>query len=370
MMKQISTKYKALSRVFLQIILMIMLISCDDMLDQTAGNNDLPGSTDTRSVYILSEGLFNMNNSSLALYNLQSGKLEKDIFLAKNKRGLGDTANDMAVYGSKLYVVVNVSSQIEVIDAATGMSVKRIPLFDDKQTARQPRYITFYENKAYVSCFDGTVVRIDTASLQIDAVVRAGRNPDGIAIAQNKIYVSNSGGLSFPNYDNTVSVIDITTFTEIKKIPVAVNPSVIHADSRGDVYVVSRGDYGSDSYLFQRINTLTDKLEETFEGLKVLNFTIHRDTAYLYHHNFDGGEPTLKLFDCNTEKIVEEQFISDGTKLQTPYGISVNPYNGDVYLTDARSYVMWGHVLCFDKQGKLKFRINEIGLNPNKMVFY
>lgn len=363
-------KYWITVREVLGLILLMMLVSCDDMQDKTPGDNELPGGAETHRIYILSEGLFNMNNSSLAMYNSHTGKLEKDIFLAKNKRGLGDTANDMAIYGSKLYVVVNVSSQIEVIDAASGLSLKRIPVFDEHQIARQPRYITFYESKAYVSCFDGTVIRIDTTSLTIDAVVKVGRNPDGIAISNGKIYVSNSGGLNFPDYDNTVSVIDIQTFTELKKITVGVNPSIIHADSAGDVYVVSRGNYGADGYIFQRISSQTDAHEKTFEGLKVLNFTIHNDTAYLYHHDFSGGNPQVKMFDCKTETIIREQFINDGTLLQTPYGINVNPYNGDVYLTDARSYVMWGHVLCFDKQGKLKYKINEVGLNPNKMVFF
>jgi hypothetical protein len=58
---------------------------------------------------VLSEGLFNLNNSSLAYIDLQSQIAYSDLFLAANKRGLGDTANDMGLYGTKLYVVVNVS---------------------------------------------------------------------------------------------------------------------------------------------------------------------------------------------------------------------------------------------------------------------
>lgn len=350
-------------------MLMLFLASCDDMKDQVQSPVTSPEGEEITGLYILSEGLFNMNNSSLAKFNLATGELVKDIFLKANRRGLGDTANDIAMYGSKLYVVVNVSSQIEVINAATGESLQRIPMFDERQIARQPRYIAFYGNKAYVCSFDGTLVRIDTASLQIDGIVRVGRNPDGIAIANGKIYVSNSGGLSFPNYDNTVSVIDIQTFTEIRRITVGINPSHIRTDSQGDIYVVSRGDYGANGYQFQRICSMTDTLVETFEGLNVLNFTIHRDTAYLYNYDFNTGNSWVKVFDCRTERIINEQFISDGTVIQTPYGINVNPYNGDVYLTDAKSFIMWGDVLCFDRHGKLKFRINDIGLNPNKVVF-
>ena len=38
-------------------------------------------------------------------------------------------------------------------------------------------------------------------------------------------------------------------------------------------------------------------------------------------------------------------------------------------MTEAYNFVIWGDVLCFDSEGKLKFRLNEIGLNPNKVTF-
>ena len=67
-------------------------------------------------MYILSEGLFNQNNSSLARYSFNRQRCTNNYFSANNQRGLGDTANDIAIYGNKIYVVVNVSSTVEVID--------------------------------------------------------------------------------------------------------------------------------------------------------------------------------------------------------------------------------------------------------------
>lgn len=89
---------------------------------------------------------------------------------------MGDTANDMALYGGKLYIVVNVSSTIEVIDFQTGVSIKQIPMLAENGSSRQPRHITFHKDKAYVCSYDGTVARIDTTSLEIDALTKAGRN--------------------------------------------------------------------------------------------------------------------------------------------------------------------------------------------------
>ena len=346
----------------------LLLFSCDDMEDKLKPLSNT-GSYEPTQLYILSEGLFNWNNSTLASYDLTTNTLVSDFFLTANKRGLGDTANDMKLYGSKLYVVVDQSSQIDVIDPITGKSLKQIPLFKENGDGRQPRFIEFYKGKAYVCSFDGTVAKIDTASLKIEAFVQCGKNPDGICVANNKIYVANSGGLNFPNYDNTVSVIDLNTFTEIKKITVGVNPGVIHADSEGDVYVISRGNYGANPYKFQRINSVSDTLTETFDDIQALNFAIHNDTAYIYNYNFTTQSSDIKVFDCKKEIVISENFITDGTVLNTPFGIDVNPVNGDVYLTDAKSYTVFGDVLCFKKNGKLKFRIKEVGLNPKKVVF-
>ena len=55
----------------------------------------------------------------------------------------------------------------------------------------------------------------------------------------------------FPNYENTVSVIDLATFREEMRIPVAVNLHHLLADSDGQLWVSSRGDYyGNTSALF------------------------------------------------------------------------------------------------------------------------
>jgi len=349
-------------------LFIILLSSCDDMKD-TPSPTTLPATPgETGQLYVLSEGLFNMNNSTLSLINFDSGALTSDFFLFKNNRGLGDTANDMKQYGNKLWIVVNVSSQLEVMDATSGISIKQIPFFNAAKVARQPRSITFYAGKAYVCSFDGTVARIDTATLDIEAITTVGRNPDGIAAVNGKLYVSNSGGLDIPNYDNTVSVVDLNTFKEIKKITVGMNPFKVEADSHGDVYVVSRGNNSTIKSTWCRIDSKTDEVVQTFDNLPVVNFTIHNDTAYLYNYDFIKSTYWVKTFDCNTEQIIADNFITDSTTLERPFSITVHPTNGNVYLTDARNYTVKGDLLCFNRKGKLQYKIESIGLNPNTVV--
>jgi YVTN family beta-propeller protein len=353
---------------FIFYFLLLFLSSCDDMHDVPTPIN-LPATPgETGQLFVLSEGLFNMNNSTLSFVNFGKQTIEYDFFSLLNNRGLGDTANDMKKYGAKMWIIVTVSSQVEVVDIKTGISIKRIPFFDENGKARQPRFVTFKGNKAYVCSFDGTVERIDTASLKIDAITTCGRNPDGIAVANGKLYVSNSGGLDFNNYDNTVSVVNLTTFTEVKKITVGVNPFKIETDSQGDLYVVSRGNNGSIKASWARINSQTDEVVQTFEKLPVINFTIHNDTAYLYNYDFENSSYWIKTFDCKTELLISQNFITDSTRLERPFGIAFHPTNGNVYLTDARSYTIKGNLLCFNRKGKLLYKIESVGLNPNTVV--
>lgn len=355
----------------------LLFFACDDLTDkenngeEDGGGNGTVTETGTAGIYVLSEGLFNLNNSTLAYHSFKSGKTNIDYFRSLNRRGLGDTANDMAIYGNKLYIVVNVSSQIEVIDLTSGLSLKRIPMLGEDGSSRQPRYIAFHKDKAYVCSYDGTVARIDTASLAIETYAQVGRNPDGICVQNDKLYVSNSGGLDWDGIgvDNTVSVVSIDPFKEIKKIEVGPNPGKIAADEYGNVYVATHGkDISAGDYNFVKIDATSDEVAKIYNE-KVMSFAISDQVAYLYNFSFENQASQIKVFNLQNGTTIRENFITDGTEIHTPYGIFVNPYSGNVYITDAYKYQTRGDMLCFTPQGKLQFSIRKIGQNPNTVVF-
>ena len=317
---------------------------------------------------VLSEGLYNLNNSTLALVDLNDGTTDYDIFKTLNHRGLGDTANDLKRYGSKIYIPVNISSTLEIIDANSLISLKRLSITMPEGTARQPRRIAFHDGYAYLTCFDGTLLEIDTTTLEITRMATLGRNPDHIAICNDKAYVSNSGGLDYPYYDATVSVVDLATMTELRKIEVGQNPGCIEASEKGDIYVVSRGDYGLNDYALHKIDTDIDTVVSSFLDIHPFNFCIVGNTLYMYNYNFSDASHWVKSFDCITDRITNDNLLPEELNLTTPFSITVDPLSGQIFLTDANSFILFGHLICINSDGTLRYIISEIGLNPNGIL--
>lgn len=320
-------------------------------------------------LYLLNEGNMNMNKASLDYLDLTTGMYNRRVFTAYNPevtKGLGDVGNDIRIYGSKMYIVVNNSNKVEVVDAAT---VTRIKQLDINQT----RYVDFYKNKAYITSNDGFVFIVDTATLNIEGKIKTGRNPEQLLVVGNKLYVANSGGYSPPNYEKTVSVINLDTQQEIKRITAGINLHRLAVDAYGDLYVTSRGDYYDVPSRMYVIDTHTDELKQVLD-IAASNLCIYKDLAYIYSVEWsyitNKNTITYSLLDVKTEKLLDKSFITDGTdkKIKIPYGIAVDPDTEDVYVTDAKDYVSPGTLHCFDKEGKKKWSVMT-GDIPAHFVF-
>jgi hypothetical protein len=341
--------------------------ACSDEAPAPAAVPLPPAPQGVQAIYVLNEGLLGTNTCTLGRYDFARRALDPDFFRTANGRSLGDTGNDMQQYGGKLYCAVSVSSRVEVVEAATGASVGSIPLFDEGGLPCQPRAFAFWEGKAYVALFSGAVACIDTATLRLEATVRVGRNPDGICATRGKLYVSNSGGLDFPRYDSTVSVVDIASLRELKRIAVGANPYTIAADAWGDVYVATRGNYGAQDYNLHRIDAGADTLAQTF-GIPALSFAVAGGYAYLYRYDFARGEAWLKVLNLQTEQLERESFITDGTALRAPNGLAVGRSSGCLFVAEADpTFTGEGQLLCFSPAGALLWRL-PAGLNPKAIA--
>lgn len=330
--------------------------------------DEAPKEKETVGVYVLYQGSWPNNNSGIAYYNMRTGQTEPDYFKAVNGYPLGESGQDLQQYGNKIYCVVSGTqgekkSFLEVIDPATGKSLKRIS-FNSETTGYMPRYITFYKNKAYVSAYDGKIRRVDTASLAIDGEVQAGGAMEGIAIANNKIYTANSDHILFPGVTkNTVSVVDIASFTKLKEINVSANPLKIVSTESGDVYVVSSGNYADILPAYQKISSQTDVVTATYQA-DISSLAVFGNAGYAITDPYSS--PAIKSLNFSTGQL-GSNFITDATSVTTPYGVTINTLNGDVVISDANNYGPQGQAFYFSADGKLSFKF-ATGANPANAV--
>ena len=330
--------------------------------------------------YHLNEGNMGMNRASIDMFNARTGTYTLDIYSERNPnvvKELGDVGNDIKIYGNKVYVVINCSNKIEVLDKWTA---KRIKVIDVPNC----RYLAFHEDKAYVSSYSGPVaidpnaeigfvVEIDTTTLELTRKVAVGYQPEEMVVHNGKLYVANSGGYRVPNYDRTVSVVDLASFTEIKKIDVGINLHRMEIDRRGDIYVSSRGDYyHTPSDLFV-IDTGVDEVSRRL-GIAASDICMSGDSLYFYSVEWsflsNSNKITYGILDTNTKTLVNDRIITDGTdsRIMIPYGLEVNPETKEIYIADAQNYVVSGYLYCFSPEGELKWKVTA-GNIPGHFAF-
>ena len=338
-------------------------------------------------MYVLNEGNMGSNKASIDFLDLDENKPTvhylRNIYSERNPnvvKELGDVGNDIKIYGSKLWIVVNVSNKVEV---ATADSCKRITQINIPNC----RYLAFKDGFAYVSSyvgpvkFDkdaplGMVYKVDTVDFKKKDSVVVGYQPEELCIVDNKLYVANSGGYRAPNYDQTLSEIDLTTFKEIRKIKVGLNPHHCQVDHYGQIWVTSRGNYNDVPSRIYRLYKGRSQLYEVIDSIDtpVSGLSIVGDSLYYYGTAWNNATATNNisygLINVRTHKIIDTNLFSAPQlkAITMPYGIIVNPVERDFYLMDAKNYVSSGSLLHFKPDGTYDWTV-QTGDIPGHATF-
>ncbi len=324
--------------------------------------------------YLLNEGGWKQNNSTLDFYSQKDKSYTANIFSIINPDvvlGLGDTGNDMQAYGEKLYAVMNVSGLVEILDKQSAKHLKAIDIAG-------VRNIAFHEGYAYVSAYSsptstegiGSVSKIDTASLELVATCEVGRQPEALAVFDGKLYVCHSGGYKAPAYERHISVIDLATFSEVEKIDIADNINNIICDANGKLYIGSAGDFytavSPSLHIYDiRQGVVTDTL-----ALSANRLWLDGEKLYILGSDYVTGKQTLAVYDTASGTLNESPLPQSVTsKFAAPYDIAVDPVSKEILICDARDFVSLGKVYCLSPDGKSILWERTAGISPGHVVF-
>lgn len=361
------------------------LAICSGLTACSDDENDEPvvpptGDTDVvthTQAYILNEGAMEGNNASLGLYCPDSThSYVADCYLAANGRQLGDLAQDLKVYGDRLYVVVSGSKYIAKLDK----NGKQLAQYNFTAEQGEPRTLVPAGGDLYVTAYDGAVHRLDTASLQHTGslMIAEGMRLEGMTECNGKLYAAigykvepatEPGAWDTYIYQNRVAVIDVATFKKEKEITVGSNPSVL-ATVDGEVYLYSIGDYYLEGSLIQRIQpdgsvdsiAVANKMAVAGTELLLVNAVTDWTTYATTNH--------FARYDVVSETLSNGSFLHGADELEsaTIYMMASDPTTGDIYV-GTTDYVSTGDIYRFNAEGNLIGKFDCGGINPSKMVF-
>ena len=346
------------------ICISMLTLSCSD---ETGIVDTAPLGAYDSGVLILNQGGFLAGNASVSYLSNDLNTFQNNIFALVNPTLLlGDTAQNIAFNGVLAYIVLNGSNKIEIVNRYTLKSTASI-------TAGlvNPRYITFFNNSAYVTCWgngsnvnDDYVAVINLTSNTVASTIPVIEGPERIIVANAKLYVAHKGGFG---YGNKLSVINPSTNTVASTITVGDVPEAMRTVGQS-LYVLCAGSpYYSPAETAGKLVKI-DLLTNTVTSSISFSGTMHPANLDVYNNDFyyTVGEKIFKSAITATTLPTVPLFF---TTAQGAYGVySFEVENDKIYLGDAGNYSTNGKIYVHSLTGVL-LNTRTVGIIPAGFYF-
>jgi len=351
---------KGIRRVLLMIIAWVGLISCqeNEIIDQPVLDLVPPG------VFVVNEGNFTFGNASLTYYQSDKKTLTPDVFYTANGVPLGDVANFMVIDQRDAYIVVNNSGVIYNMDVQTGIYKGKV------SGLTSPRELLLLgDGKGLVSDLTAsslTVIDLDKFAV-IDKIPLDKRTSESMVKVENKVYVCNWSGMYQEKKNDQVLVVDLETWNLTDSIRVTLEPNSMVVDHQGFVWVLCGGGYMSETFpALYKIDvsgdTIVTKYEFPDKQSTPTDLCVNGDGNRLYFLN-----KNVYSMSINDGELSQEALIEAGDRRF--YSLGVDPFSGDLYVSDAIDYMQKGDVMIFDSAGTPKNSF-KAGIIPGFFAFF
>lgn len=359
---------------YLFIALLLVFASCVETPNSPAIDDYFTGGN---GLYVLCEGLWGADNSSLERVDLERGVISLAYYDKANPGlRLGDNANDLVFKGDTAFVSVSTSSVIEAFRKSDGKFVGRILLPQNSQ----PRTIVIVNDTlAYVALlYKKAIAKFNPTTMQLDDnLIEVGPFPEGMAYLAGKLFVANSGyGDYFHTQDKagTISVVDINSQLEIKNLECGKNP----------IEVVSSSKYNKIYAAYYHLPSMTDSLGGIVEydatslielrrwRLRATDLTLSnsQDTLYFIRGNTSNSEGVGYIV-LSLDEPIPKLKIKNLDKNTIWYSLSQSPDNGLLLVGDAKRFQSRGELLIFSNRlDSIPLKKFQTGVNPSKIRFF
>lgn len=329
-------------------------------------------------VMVANQGNFTQGNATLTEFIPDNGTATDGVFFNANGFLLGDIAQSVTIFDGKMYVVVNNSNVIRVLNPETFLQRFEIPI----SGGASPReIIRLNSSYAYVTnLFDNSISLIDLElNEEVLPRIKVGLNPDRAFFHDGLAYISNNGF----GADSTIFVIDpklsegttrdVTTHEIVDTLFVSRGPGSVTLDAQGRLWTVStgfEGDFDEDFNIIPgtdepggvHVFDIATRTEIASFELESAGSDIVFDPVTRNIFVNSGGIRVIDTVDLTMETglLVEGSFFA--------MGLSSLEADPKLFLADAKDFSVNGEVFIYDTKGGLIDSF-DTGIIPGDFLF-
>ncbi len=340
-------------RLILFFLLGICLLSCKSDKPVIQPESNQVHLNSSSNVIVVNEGIFPFGNASVSFLDGKTGQVNADIFKSVNNRDLGDVAQSALTINGRLYVVVNNSKKIEVLDKNNFLSLGTITGLST------PRYMVGVGNsKAYVSdIYSNQISVVDLNTLQITKTISCPGWTEQMIYHLGKVYVTNYWKSYLYEIDPLRDIISDSIF-------IGQGAQSIVADKK-DRLIIACGGYKipqSDTKIVM-LNLNTKKPD------RIIPVSVNYPSSLAINANRDS----VYFLNTNVYKIsiddltIGSPFISAQNRQY--YGLGLDVRSNQIFVADAIDYVQKGKVYVYSSGGNEVTNF-DVGINPSGFCFY
>lgn len=316
--------------------------------------NKLPVS-DAKGFIICNEGNFMWGNASIGFFNVETNEVTPQVFKQANGVNLGDVLQSGIIHNNLLYLVVNNSEKIEVVNPVTFKHVATI------KPLKSPRYLLpIGQEKAYVSDLYNNALSV--VNLKTNTVEQKITMPGW---TEELLWHNNLAYVTLMQRDFAL-VVNTNNHTVTDTIWCGYAGNSIVKDKNNAIWILSGGSTSQNKKsMLTCYNPQTKIIEKqfTFEVGSARKLIVNKTADALYWIN-NGHIYTMPI---NSNQLPEQPLIN-GTG-RTLYNIDFYAAKNLLIATDAKDYVQHGDVLLYEPNGNLKTTV-KAGIIPSEICFY
>lgn len=325
-----------------------------------------PTTEEGRQVFIAAEGSLGNGNAALTVYNIDKGEAYSNMYFQKNGQALGDVLQSMLLQDDKLYLAVNNSDKIAVVQQQDFSLIGNI-------TVRKPRYmLRISEDKMYVSClFYPEINIVNPKTMQVTGKIATDyANTEGMTLLNGKVYAC--------NWDTACSYLyEIDPLSDVitHRIPLAGRaPQQVIVDRDQKLWVLAGNVYKKKTASLTQIDPVSRTTIKSFvfpDQADVMKpvFNPAGDTIYYLGVNYSGGTAYNGLYrmSINAASLPAQQFVA-AQPLQYYWGLGIDPLTGFIYLADPKGFLQKGAVTIYRQDGSIVNQF-DTDLGPGYFIF-